>query len=441
MSGSMKKNFAREMQNLDAAGLLRTETAVIHTNDMNVRFRGNDNYLNFLGNDILGWGTNDEILEAAKESLSKYGTGSTSSRNSIGTLDIVKALEEKLAKFLGLDDCIIYPSSYAANLGLFEPLTSRRDTIFIDEMCNPGLFDGIRLSSANVITYKHQDYEDLEYHLKCSKNSRFRIVVTDGVFNTDGSCADLDSIQRLKKSYDAITIVDDSFGIGVLGDSGKGTFNELELTSKPELMTGTFAYALGHVNGGFVCGDKDFINWLRHTSRSYILSEPISPINAAIVLKVIEILEAGQFVSDNDESASSGRQPAPNEILLAKNKKKSNVKESAIASERIYSYDDGQSVLAKLYSNSKYIKNEMLHKNFNISRSDYPFVSVNVGSTLNAQKIVEYLFEKNILVSALCYPNTPEGASVLRINLSVNHTEKQIDQLINAIGAVLARKK
>lgn len=394
MSVKMKKIFSREMQNLDAAGLLRTEKAVVQTDDnMEIKIKGNKASLNFIGNDILGWSSNDIVREAARETLSTYGMGSTSSRISVGTLDIVKKLETKLAKFFGLDDCIIFPSHYLANIGLFETLTNQKDTIFIDEMCNPAIFDGIRLSSANVITYKHKDYEDLEYHLKCSKNSRFRIIVTDATFSTDGNIASITQIEKLKEDYDAITIVDDSFGVGVLGENGKGTFNYLNLTIKPTLMTGTFAHALGNVSGGFVCGDKDLIDWLRHTSRSYILSEPIAPINAAIVLKVIEILETDS------------------------------------------------SVLERLYANFNYIKDKMLKKNWLVKRNDYPFISMNVGSTLNAQKMVEHLFDKKILASALCYPNTPEGASLLRINLSANHTEKQMDKLIRSIEEALTLLK
>ena len=385
MSVKIRKTFSREMQNLDAAGLLRTETAVIQTSNMEAHFNGDKNTLNFIGNDLLGWSSNIEVRGAAKEALSDYGTGSTSSRVSIGTLDIFKTLEEKLSRFLGLDDCMVFPSKYLANIGLFEPLTSRRDTILIDEMCNPSLFDGARLSNANVVSYKNRDYDKLEYHLKCSQNYRFRIVVTDGVFYTDGECANFDRIQKLEKVYDAITIVDDSFGIGILGKNGKGTFNHLQPEKKAEIITGTFAYALGNVSGGFVCGDGDLVNWLRHTSRSYILSEPMSPINAAIVLKVIDILE------------------------------------------------EDPTVLEKLNSNSEYIKKEMLYKNWKLINNTHPFVSINVGSTLNAQKMVEHLFERNILVSGLCYPNTPEGASLLRINLSANHTVEQIDKLINSL--------
>jgi len=401
MSAKMNKVFLREIQNLDAAGLLRTETPVVEAEDMKVNFKGNKNFLNFIGNDILGWSTDGYVHEAAEAALAKYGTGNTSARNSIGTLDIVKKLEEKLADFLGLEECIVFPSSYFANTSLFEPLTNKIDTIFIDEMCNPSLFDGVNLSNANVVTYKHQDFEDLEYELKCAQNSRFRIIVTDAIFTTDGHHAELKRIQKLKEVYDAITVVDDSLGLGVLGENGRGTFNHLQLEKNPDLLTGTFAHALGNVSGGFIAGNKDLINWIRHTSRAYILSEPISPINAAVVMMVIEMLEQDSFNPKTD---------AGNPDL-----------------------DEEQSALERLYSNSTYMKNEMMQNNWIVKRNDYPFVSINVGSTLNAQKMVEALFEKKILVSALCYPNTPEDASLLRIDLSANHTKKQLNKLIKSI--------
>ena len=385
MSESMKKSFSSEMQNLDAAGLLRTETAVVQSGSMEVRYGGDKCSLNFIGNDLLGWSSNKKIREAAQEALSHYGTGSTSSRVSIGTLDIFMTLEEKLSKYLGIDDCIVFPSNYLANIGLFEPLTNERDTIFFDEKCNPGLFDGTRLSEARVVSYKHKDNENLEYHLKCSQSSRFRIVVTDGVFNSSGDCANLSHIQQLTEVYDAITVVDDGLGVGILGKNGRGTFSHLGLEKKAELITGTFAYALGNVSGGFVGGDKELVKWLRHTSRSYILSEPISPINAVVVSTVIDVLE------------------------------------------------EDQSAIERLYSNSTYAKTKMIKKAWKPIHNNYPFVSINVGSTLNAQKMVEYLFEKDILVSGLCYPNTPEGASLLRFNISANHTEEQIDTLVDSV--------
>ena len=268
----------------------------------------------------------------------------------------------------------------------WQPLTSRRDSIFIDEMCNPGLYDGARMSQANVVPFRYQDSEDLEYHLKCSQNARFRLVVTDSVFNSDGYLARLKTVKDLAEDYGAVTVVDDSLGLGILGENGRGIINHYQMREdKPELAIGTFSYALGNVSGGFISGDSDLIKWLRHTSRPYILSEPISPVNAAIVLKVIEILE-----SDN-------------------------------------------TVLNRYHANSKYLKDEIRRKDWKLKRNDSPLVSINVGSTLHAQKMVEYLFNNNILVNGLCYPNTPEGESLLRINITASHSREQIKTLVDVL--------
>ena len=370
---------------MDAAGLLRTETSVVQTGDMEVHVGDGKSYLNFVGNDFLGWSSNDVIRDTAREALSRYGAGNTSSRMTIGTLDITRQLEEKLCEFLDVEDSVVFPSHYLASIGIFEPLTNRRDSVFIDEMCNPGLYDGARMSQANIVPFRYQDYEDLEYHLKCSQNARFRIVVTDSVFSSDGYLAGLKKLKDLSEDYGAITVVDDSLGVGILGENGRGIVNHLQIEEKPELVIGTFAYALGNVSGGFIAGDSDLVGWLRHTSRPYMISEPLSPVNAAITIKVIEILEA----------------------------------------------DD--TVLNRYHANSKYLKDEIRKKDWQLKRNDSPLVSINVGSTLNAQKMVEFLFNNNILVSGLCYPNTPEGESLLRINITASHTREQIKTLVEAI--------
>ena len=385
MTLKIKKAILREMQNMDAAGLLRSETAVVQTDNMEVLVDEDKSYLNFAGNDLLGWSSNDVIRDAASEALSRYGAGNTSSRMTIGSLDIIKQLEEKLSAFLDVEESIVFPSHYLANIGIFEPLTNRRDSIFIDEMCNPGIYDGARMSQANIVPFRNQDYEDLEYHLKCSQNSRFRILVTDSVFSSDGYLAKLQTIKDLSEDYAAIAIVDDSLGVGILGENGTGIINHLQMEEKADLVTGTFAYALGNVSGGFISGDSDLIKWLRLTSRPYILSEPISPVNAAIVIKVIETLET----------------------------------------------DD--TVLSRYHANSKYLKDEIRKKDWNLKRNDSPLVSINVGSTLNAQKMVEYLFNNNILVSGLCYPNTPEGESLLRFNITASHTREQLRTLVDVL--------
>ncbi|NVJ61099.1 MAG: pyridoxal phosphate-dependent aminotransferase family protein [Gammaproteobacteria bacterium] len=388
MSSKMKKLFAKEMANMDAAGLLRYELPVTQNKDMQADF-GVRQALNFIDNDFLGWRGNEELKSAAEEALAKYGTGNTSARTFIGTLDVYKELESALCDFLFLEDCMVFPSVYSANASIFEPLTSNRDVVFIDEMSNLSFIDGIRFSNAKSVFYKNRDNENLEYHLKCSLNARFRLIVTDSVFNSSGELAELERIQEYKSTYDAITVVDDSMGLGILGEKGRGLFSKLDIQDKQDLVTGSFAYALGNVGGGFIGGDRTLINWLRQTARPYFLSEPISPINAAVTLKAIEILDR-----------------------------------------------DGGS-MGRLHDNAKYLKDNLKLKDLPMVVNEHPMVSIKVGSTLRAQKMVEYLFEHNILASGLCYPNTPEGESLIRVHVTANHTTDQLDTLINGLDEAI----
>jgi len=381
----MKKSYARELQNLDAAGLLRTETPVVINDNMEVRLHGANYALNFIGTDALGWGSNPVIRDTVKAAALQYGTGSTASRFTVGSADIHLSLESKLSEFLELDDCIAFPTMYSATIGLFESLTGERDSIFIDEMCNPGLFDGARLSSASIIPYKHRDNDDLEYQLKCSQNSRFRVIASDAVFNANGDMADLVQIENLKQTYDAVSIIDDSLGLGLLGSKGKGSYNHIHAGKKADLICGSFNHALGNVGGGFIGGSRELVKWIRNTSRAYIVSEPLSPINAAVVLKALEIL------------------------------------------------DSDPAIIERLYANASYARTKMIKKAWIPMHNEYPFISIKIGSTLRTQKMVEYLYERHILISGLCYPNTPEGAALLRINISANHSESQIDTLVDTL--------
>ena len=385
MSARMNKSFALETQNLGAAGLLRPEIAVDLTADMQAQFGQKTDLVNFVSTDYLGWRNNDAVQESARQACAQYGTGCTSSRNSIGTQEILLDLEKRLAAFLGVEACIVFASNYVAKMALFEPLMQRKDRILIDEMCDPGLLDGSRMCDAGIVTYYHNDDEHLEYHLKCSQNFRFRLIVSDGVFNTDGQLASLERIQSLQKTYDAELLLDESLALGILGENGHGSCSHLQLERQADLLSGSFAYALGNVAGGFVAGSGDLIGWLRHTSRAYLLSEPLSPIHAATVLKVLDLLEAGD---------------AP-------------IKRLDAVSERL--------------------KEAIRQKDWKLIDSDHPMVSINVGSTLNAQRMVEHLFAHDLIVSGLCYPNTPEGESLIRIVPTVEHSDAQIDALIGAI--------
>ncbi|VUD41726.1 2-amino-3-ketobutyrate coenzyme A ligase [Thalassocella blandensis] len=387
MSNKMNRSFAQEMQNMEAASLLRTEVPVQEDDNMLAQVASGKDVLNFFTNDFLGWSSRADVKRAAMEALSKYGVGGTSSRATIGTAKILTQLEQKLCEYLDVEACIVLSSRYLANIGIFDSLTNERDSIFIDEGCDHGLVDGVRFSKAKAIVFNFKDYNNLEYYLKSSGSARYRIIASDAVFNTDASYANLETIQSLQIRYDAISIVDDSLGIGILGDKGKGTCSHIGLDN-PNIISGSFAYGLGNVAGGFIAGDLTLIEWLRQSSRSYLLSEPLSPVNAAVVLTAIDVLQQ----------------------------------------------DD--SLVEALFYNASYLKDALKNKQWQVLETEYPMVSLQIGSTLVVQKLVEALYEKGVLVSGLCYPNTPEGAARIRIHLSAKHSVEQLDNLVSALESV-----
>lgn len=387
MSTKMISSFSKEMQNMDAASLLRAEVAVTEFDDMEVTIADKEGVLNFFGSDLLAWRSHEEVKKVALSALQQYGTGSTSSRATLGTMEVIAKLEKKLCDFLDVEACIVLSSRYLANIGIFDALTNERDSIFIDEGCDHGLIDGVRFSKAKAVVYNFKDYANLEYQLKCSESARYRLIASDGIFYTDGDWASLETIESLKNKYDAISVIDDSLGVGILGENGQGTFNHLGLEA-PDLLSGAFSYGLGNVAGGFIAGNGTLVEWLRQSSRSYLLSEPLSPIHAEIVLKVIELLESDQ---SNTEA---------------------------------------------LFYNANLLKERLREKAWSLIQTEHPYVSIIVGSTLVVQKMVEALYEKSILVSGLCYPNAPEGAARIRIHVSAKHSTKQIDRLVTALEDV-----
>ncbi len=372
---------------MEAASLLRTEVSVVENTSMIADMETGDSVLNFFSTDFLGWQARPEIKETAKFALEKYGLGSTSSRATLGTSEIVAELEQRLCKYLGVEACIVLSSRYLANIGIFDSLTNERDSIFIDEGCDHGLVDGVRFAKAKAVVYNYRDYANLEYQLKCSASARYRIIASDAIFNADADWANFETIQKLQERYDAISVVDDSLGIGVMGDNGRGTCNHLGVKN-PNIISGSFAYALGNVPGGFIAGDKTLIEWLRQSSRSYILSEPLSPIYAAVVLNVIETLE-------NDESA-----------------------------------------IEALFFNANYLRDKLKEASWEVIQAEHPIITIIIGSTLVVQKMVEQLFEDGVLVSGLCYPNAPEGSARIRIHLSAKHSTEQMDTLVAALDKV-----
>jgi glycine C-acetyltransferase len=340
--------------------------------------------VNFTTHDYLGLSRDPQVQHAAKRAMDELGTGISSQRVMCGTLPIHKELEQTVAHFLGVDDAIIFGSCYQANVGLFSPLLGRRDCIISDEYIHPSLADGARLAGSRLVTYRNNDPEDLEEKLKRSRWARFRAIATNGVFPFDGRLAELSDICYLAEKYEALVVVDDCLGIGVLGEHGRGTSEFMKVADRVDLVTGTFSKALGGASGGFIAGRKVLVDWLRQKSSPYLFSAALPPAMAGAALRVVQILE------------------------------------------------DGGANLPGLRDRINTLWHGLLEKGFRVLGGDHPLIAVHAGNFSTLQSMVNELYEDGIYVHGLCYPVVPEGEARIRVLLSALHSEEHLHRAIAA---------
>ena len=312
--------------------------------------------------------------------------GLASSRMATGTLTLHAELERTLAQFLGTGDALLYPSGYHANTGLFESLLTDRDYLFCDEMIRPSLADGIRLCRARVYSYRNQDMEHLEDRLRRSRSARFRVIATDGVFPLSGLVANLREIYGLAAKYNALVAVDDSQGIGVLGEAGRGSHDRLGLTDRIDLVTGSFGAALGGGAGGFAAGRRELVTWLRQKSRSYLASTALSPGGAAAALKSLELLRSA---------------PQLRETL------------------------DG---------NVRLFRDALAERGLWTAEGEHPAVAVLIRHAVAAQRLTDFLYHKGVFAIGFCHPVVPEGTARIRAQVTVHHSPKALLRAADAFA-------
>ena len=305
-----------------------------------------------------------------------------------GTQNIHKTLENKISKFLGKEDTILYAAAFDANGGLFEPLFNNEDAIISDALNHASIIDGIRLCKAQRFRYKHNDMVDLEIQLKKASNCRNRIIVTDGVFSMDGTLAQLDKICDLANKYDAIVMSDECHSTGFIGKNGRGVHEELGVIESVDIITGTLGKALGGASGGFTSGPKEVIEILRQKSRPYLFSNTLAPSIVGASLAVMDILE-----SDN-------------------------------------------SFLNKLKNNTKIFREGMIKLGFEIKTGNHPIVPVMLYDDHLAQKMSSALLKMGIYVIGFFYPVVPIGQARIRVQLSASHSTEQVKQALNAFKKV-----
>jgi glycine C-acetyltransferase len=370
MTRALLSMLATETKKLMQAGLYKPET--IYPRDRPAAT------IDFISQDYLGLARDPRVLAAARSALDDDGLGVGSPRGFTGTRPIHKDLERALAQFLGVADAVVVGSGYLANLGLYEAIFDRRDCLFCDALVHPSTAEGVRLSGATAFPFRNNDIDDLEDKLKRSRSARFRAIVTDGVFPFDGRVAALEGICGLAERYEALVIVDDSLGIGVVGDTGRGARELRGVMARVDVVTGTFSKALGGAGGGYIAGRREVIEWLRQKATPYLFSVGMPPPLAAAARKVLEILASGE---------------AP---------------------------------LATLRARTHALKQGLEAHRFRVLGGDHPTLAIVIGGVVPLQRMVNALFEQAIHVNGLCYPVVPEGQACIRIETSARHSEADI---------------
>jgi glycine C-acetyltransferase len=340
--------------------------------------------LNFCANNYLGLADHPALKEAARKGMEAWGYGLASVRFICGTQEIHKALEERLAAFLGSEDAILFSSCFDANGGVFEALLGEEDAVISDELNHASIIDGIRLCKAKRLRYRNNDMADLESRLREAGGARRKLVVTDGVFSMDGIVADLKGICALAEAHGALVMVDDSHAVGVLGEGGRGTPEQCGVQGHVAILTGTLGKALGGASGGYVAAGREAVAWLRQRARPYLFSNTLAPALAAASLAAIDIAAAGSDLR------------------------------------------------ARLKENGARMRAGLQGAGFRLVPGSHPIIPVMIGEAAQAKQLAERLLAEDIYVIAFSHPVVPEGKARIRVQVSAAHTEAHIDQAVAA---------
>ena len=388
MYGKLQKQLQDELANIQEAGLYKKERIITNPQGANIRVSTGENVLNFCANNYLGLSSHPDVIQAAKNALDTHGYGMSSVRFICGTQDIHKNLENKISKFLGMEDTILYAAAFDANGGVFEPLFSKEDAIISDSLNHASIIDGVRLCKAVRYRYANNDMADLESKLIEAQAQRNRIIVTDGVFSMDGYLAQLDKICDLADKYDALVMVDDSHSTGFVGKSGRGTHEHCNVMGRVDIITSTLGKALGGALGGFTSAKKEIIDMLRQRSRPYLFSNSLAPSIVGAATKVIDLLSSTTDLRD------------------------------------------------KLEENTKYFRSKMADAGFDIKEGVHAIVPVMLYDAKLSQVMSDKLLEEGIYVIGFFYPVVPKEQARIRVQISAAHNKEQLDKAIAAFTKI-----
>ena len=388
MNQKFLRHLDQEIDALRSAGLYKTERIITSRQSAEIEISTGTSVLNFCANNYLGLADHPELIRAAKSALDRYGYGMASVRFICGTQEEHKTLEEKIAKFLGTEDAILYSSCFDANAGLFETLLDENDAIISDALNHASIIDGVRLSKARRYRYANNDMYDLESKLQESVGSRFRLIVTDGVFSMDGIIADLKGVCSLAQKYDAMVMVDDSHAVGFIGEFGRGTAEYCGVEGQIDIITGTLGKALGGASGGYTAASRKIVEWLRQRSRPYLFSNSLAPVITAASIKAFELIESGG------------------------------------------------NLRRKLKDNARHFRAGMSEIGFNLAPGEHPIIPVMLGDAKLTQQMATRLLDEEIYVVGFSFPVVPHGKARIRTQMSAAHSESDIDRAITAFAKI-----
>ncbi len=381
---NVKKHYEDILQEIKEAGLWKNERVIESPQKAKIDTIEKRDLLNFCANNYLGLSNHPTVKEAAKKSYDHWGYGLSSVRFICGTQSIHKTLEEKLSKFLEMEDTILYSSCFDANGGLFETILTDKDTILSDELNHASIIDGMRLCKAKKLIYKNNDMEDLEAKLKERQEGGITLIATDGVFSMDGIIANLEGVCDLAEKYGAMVMVDDSHATGFMGKRGRGTHEHCGVMDRVDIITGTLGKALGGASGGFTSAKKEIIDLLRQRSRPYLFSNTLAPAIATASVAVLDMLSETTEYRDT------------------------------------------------LEENTKYFREEIKKIGFEIIESTHPIVPIMLGDAVLAQEMADFMLEQGVYVIGFFFPVVPKEKARIRTQISAVHTKEDIDEALAA---------
>ncbi len=383
MYGKIKEHLQKELADIKAAGLYKTERIIESPQKAEIDVAGKK-VLNFCANNYLGLSDNPRLIEAAKKAMDERGFGMSSVRFICGCQDMHKQLEKAIADYFGTEDTILYAACFDANGGVCEPLLHQQDATTSDALTPASILDGVRLCKAVRYRYANADMDELEDCLKRAQAQRFRIIVTDGVFSMDGNAAPLDKICALAEKYDALVMVDECHSAGVLGATGRGITELYNLRGQVDILTGTLGKAFGGAVGGFTTGRKEIIDMLRQRSRPYLFSNSLPPAVVGAGIEMFKMLEESDELHD------------------------------------------------RLAANVEHFRTKMIAAGFDIKPTQSAICAVMLYDAKLSQDFAAKLQEEGVFVTGFYYPVVPKGQARIRVQVSAGHTTEQLDRCVEA---------